>query len=103
MSGQKNGNLNKEKKYHFYGKMVETEIRCEHFNDLCCKSMFLFFCRAFVKSRIKKKRNTSICLTMGIIYNRSTDMWGLGCLIWEVFNGSLSQINSLKSVGKVSA
>lgn len=37
------------------------------------------------------------------IYNRSTDMWGLGCLIWEVFNGSLSQINSLKSVGKVSA
>lgn len=31
----------------------------------------------------------------------STDMWGLGCLIWEVFNGSLSQINSLKSVGKI--
>lgn len=49
--------------------------------------------------------NTSTCLTnrFGIIYDRSTDMWGLGCLIWEVFNGSLSQINSLKSVGKVSA
>lgn len=51
------------------------------------------------------KINTSTCLTnkFGIIYYRSTDMWGLGCLIWEVFNGSLSQINSLKSVGKVSA
>ncbi|XP_022330201.2 N-terminal kinase-like protein isoform X2 [Crassostrea virginica] len=31
----------------------------------------------------------------------STDMWGLGCLIWEVFNGSLSQISALKSVGKI--
>lgn len=51
------------------------------------------------------KINTGTFLTnrFVIIYNRSTDMWGLGCLIWEVFNGSLSQINSLKSVGKVSA
>lgn len=31
----------------------------------------------------------------------SADMWGLGCLIWEVFNGSLSRTGSLKSVGKV--
>ena len=28
-------------------------------------------------------------------------MWGLGCLIWEVFNGSLSRTGSLKSVGKI--
>ena len=28
-------------------------------------------------------------------------MWGLGCLIWEVFNGSLSRTASLKSVGKI--
>lgn len=31
----------------------------------------------------------------------SADMWGLGCLIWEVFNGSLSRTGSLKSVGKI--
>lgn len=30
-------------------------------------------------------------------------MWGLGCLIWEVFNGTLSQTSALKSVGKVKA
>lgn len=29
------------------------------------------------------------------------DMWGLGCLIWEVFNGPLSKTASLKTVDKV--
>ena len=28
-------------------------------------------------------------------------MWGLGCLIWEVFNGPLSRTGALKSVGKI--
>lgn len=28
-------------------------------------------------------------------------MWGLGCLIWEVYNGSLSRSASLKSIGKI--
>ena len=28
-------------------------------------------------------------------------MWGLGCLIWEVFNGTLPQTSALKSPGKV--
>ncbi len=32
---------------------------------------------------------------------RSADMWGLGCLIWEVFNGSLPRTGALKSLGKV--
>lgn len=32
---------------------------------------------------------------------RSADMWGLGCLIWEVFNGCLSRTGSLKAVGKI--
>lgn len=31
----------------------------------------------------------------------SADMWGLGCLIWEVFNGPLQKTGSLKSVGKI--
>ncbi|KAK5648616.1 hypothetical protein RI129_003508 [Pyrocoelia pectoralis] len=31
----------------------------------------------------------------------STDMWGLGCLIWEVFNGPLHQQASLKSLDKI--
>ncbi len=33
---------------------------------------------------------------------RSADMWGLGCLIWEVFNGTLPKTSALKSLGKVS-
>ena len=28
-------------------------------------------------------------------------MWALGCLIWEVFNGTFPRNNALKSVGKV--
>lgn len=31
----------------------------------------------------------------------STDMWGLGCLIWEVFNGSLSQTSDLYNTHKI--
>uniref|UniRef100_H2XS37 N-terminal kinase-like protein n=1 Tax=Ciona intestinalis TaxID=7719 RepID=H2XS37_CIOIN len=31
----------------------------------------------------------------------SADMWGLGCLIWEVFNGKLPRTSSLKVIGKV--
>ncbi|XP_042202599.1 N-terminal kinase-like protein isoform X2 [Callorhinchus milii] len=31
----------------------------------------------------------------------SADMWRLGCLIWEVFNGSLPRSASLRSLGKI--
>jgi SCY1-like protein 1 len=31
----------------------------------------------------------------------SSDMWGLGCLIWEVFNGPLYQQSSLKVLEKI--
>ncbi|XP_047536783.1 N-terminal kinase-like protein isoform X1 [Vanessa atalanta] len=31
----------------------------------------------------------------------STDMWGLGCLIWEAFNGPLSNQPALKTVDKI--
>ncbi|XP_067400034.1 N-terminal kinase-like protein isoform X3 [Emydura macquarii macquarii] len=31
----------------------------------------------------------------------SADMWRLGCLIWEVFNGTLSRPSSLRSLGKI--
>ncbi|KAJ3649115.1 hypothetical protein Zmor_020875 [Zophobas morio] len=31
----------------------------------------------------------------------SSDMWGLGCLIWEVFNGPLYQQSSLKVLDKI--
>ncbi|XP_076442467.1 N-terminal kinase-like protein isoform X2 [Babylonia areolata] len=31
----------------------------------------------------------------------SADMWGLGCLIWEVFNGVLPRTAALKSLGKI--
>ena len=35
--------------------------------------------------------------------SRSADMWGQGCLIWEVFNGSLPRTSALKTINKVSA
>ena len=50
---------------------------------------------------LAKYSTTCITLLFNLFNFRSTDMWGLGCLIWEVFNGSLSQISALKSVGKV--
>ncbi|PNF36414.1 hypothetical protein B7P43_G15898 [Cryptotermes secundus] len=31
----------------------------------------------------------------------STDMWGLGCLIWEAFNGPLPQQAQLKDLGNI--
>lgn len=36
-----------------------------------------------------------------LITKCSTDMWGLGCLIWEVFNGPLYQQSSLKILDKI--
>ena len=33
---------------------------------------------------------------------RSADMWRLGCLIWEVFNGPLPRAAALRNPGKVS-
>ena len=35
------------------------------------------------------------------VRHRSPDMWGLGCLIWESFNGPLRSTTSLKSIGNV--
>lgn len=32
---------------------------------------------------------------------RAGDMWRLGCLIWEVFNGPLPRPGALRSFGKV--
>lgn len=37
------------------------------------------------------------------LLHRSADMWRLGCLIWEVFNGSLPRAAALRNPGKVSA
>ncbi len=31
----------------------------------------------------------------------AVDSWGLGCLIWEIFNGFLPNTNALKNPGKV--
>lgn len=31
----------------------------------------------------------------------SSDMWGLGCLIWEAFNGTMQSANALKKIGKI--
>lgn len=35
------------------------------------------------------------------LFCSSYDMWGLGCLIWEVFNGPLTQQSSLKNIDRV--
>lgn len=29
------------------------------------------------------------------------DMWGLGCLIWEIYNGVLSSPDQLKTIAKI--
>lgn len=36
-----------------------------------------------------------------VVSHRSADVWRLGCLIWEVFNGPLPRASSLRSLGKV--
>jgi len=35
-------------------------------------------------------------------FNRNIDSWGLGCLIWEIFNGTLYEQEKLKGLGKIS-
>ena len=34
---------------------------------------------------------------------QNQDLWGLGCIIWEVFNGSLGQPADLGKLGKIPA
>lgn len=41
-----------------------------------------------------------MCEVKKIAYS-STDMWGLGCLIWEAYNGTLKNQPSLKTVDKI--
>nr|XP_015194347.1 PREDICTED: N-terminal kinase-like protein [Lepisosteus oculatus] len=46
----------------------------------------------------------SIKASMGCLLStkeRSADVWRLGCLIWEVFNGPLPRASSLRSLGKI--
>uniref|UniRef100_A0A671KTF0 N-terminal kinase-like protein n=1 Tax=Sinocyclocheilus anshuiensis TaxID=1608454 RepID=A0A671KTF0_9TELE len=35
-----------------------------------------------------------------LLFSSSRDVWRLGCLIWEVFNGNLPRASSLRSLGK---
>uniref|UniRef100_A0A673NEU7 N-terminal kinase-like protein n=1 Tax=Sinocyclocheilus rhinocerous TaxID=307959 RepID=A0A673NEU7_9TELE len=35
------------------------------------------------------------------MFYRTGDVWRLGCLIWEVFNGNLPRASSLRSLGKI--
>ena len=39
-----------------------------------------------------------VCLCI----HRSVDMWGMGCLLWELFSGSLTQVSALRNTSKVS-
>lgn len=43
-----------------------------------------------------------IIYQLNILDCSSTDMWGLGCLIWESLNGPLQQQSSLKMLENVS-
>lgn len=47
----------------------------------------------------------TICSNKKIIllttYYSSSDMWGLGCLIWEAFNGPLKNQPALKTVDNI--
>ena len=44
---------------------------------------------------------TSEIVTNEVTSYRSTDIWGLGCLVWEVFNGPLPQVSALRNTSKV--
>lgn len=37
-----------------------------------------------------------------LLFLRAADVWGLGCLVWEAFNGHLDQSMSLRNTSKVS-
>ncbi|XP_046688282.1 N-terminal kinase-like protein [Homalodisca vitripennis] len=44
------------------------------------------------KSDFSKQKQITKC---------STDMWGLGCLVWEIYNGPLPKKTSLKTIDKI--
>jgi hypothetical protein len=52
----------------------------------------------------KENRNQS---TLPTLYYKpffsSSDMWGLGCLVWEVFNGPMKSRTNLKDIESVSS
>lgn len=47
-------------------------------------------------ANLKPSRNSNSVSTESAV-----DSWSFGCLIWEIFNGLLPNINSLKNPGKV--
>lgn len=48
----------------------------------------------------KKFRINVILLKQNYFYS-STDMWGLGCLVWESYNGPLANRSNLKIMSEV--
>ena len=62
-----------------------------HSNDSDVVAKLPYLCRYDAPEGANKKR--------GEIW--STDAWGLGCLIWEIYNGVLTTSADLKSVSKI--
>ena len=70
-----------------------------------CASMTLR--RAANRVPLERARNgQAVCVFCWVFVRvcvcRSVDMWGLGCLLWELFNGSLTQASALRNTSKVS-
>lgn len=77
-------------------KSVYCQVLVPHINYIECTLLYNLYkipCNMTTDLHYFPKLTLTPC--------RSADMWGLGCLIWEVFNGSLSRTGSLKSVGKI--
>lgn len=43
---------------------------------------------------------TYLYLFLNVVFS-STDMWGLGCLVWESYNGPLQNRSNLKDMNEV--
>src|SRR6218665_3829042 len=39
--------------------------------------------------------------TKPLFLHRTVDTWGLGCLIWEIYNGQMSSEDDIKQVRKI--
>lgn len=53
------------------------------------------------KSPVLNLKQTPNRESNSIASEYGVDSWGLGCLIWEIFNGSISNVNALKNPGRV--
>ncbi|XP_067831818.1 N-terminal kinase-like protein isoform X2 [Heptranchias perlo] len=71
---------------YMYAAQEETPVHSKGFPEL---------------DKYDPPEKTDTNASKGGVEKWSADMWRLGCLIWEVFNGPLHRSSSLRSLGKI--